>query len=244
MCDNLVITILAAGDGKRMNSDLPKVLHVFNNKPMLVRIIETALSLNPQKIFIITGKHHKLIRDTLHKYIDIEKVWFVNQTEPMGTGHAIKICLPLYDYNSRVLLLNGDMPLINKDILENFIHSSSYANILVAKFDNPTGYGRIMYNEKGELNEIVEEKDCNDEQRKVNIINSGIYLIHSKLLKDFVPLLENNNALAEYYLTDIVKIIRKNTDIPIGTYLIDENENKYISGVNTSIELANLELLS
>jgi UDP-N-acetylglucosamine diphosphorylase/glucosamine-1-phosphate N-acetyltransferase len=243
MCDNLVITILAAGDGKRMNSDLPKVLHLFNDKPMLVRIIETALSLNPEKIFIITGKHHKLIRETLDKYIDINKLWFVNQTEPMGTGHAIKICLPLYDYNSQVLLLNGDMPLINKDILEKFIHSSSYANILVAKFEQATGYGRIIYNEKNELNEIVEEKDCTDEQRKVTIINSGIYLIHSKLLKDFIPLIENNNAQAEYYLTDIVKIIRKNTDIPIGTYLIDEHENKYISGVNTAAELANLELL-
>lgn len=164
--------------------------------------------------------------------------------KPMGTGDAIKICLPLYDYNSQVLLLNGDMPLINKDILENFIHSSSYANILVAKFEQATGYGRIMYNEKGELNEIVEEKDCTDEQRKVNIINSGIYLIHSKLLKDFVPLIENNNSQSEYYLTDIVKIIKKNTDIQIGTYLIHENENKYISGVNTSVELANLELLS
>jgi len=244
MCDNLIITILAAGDGKRMNSVIPKVLHLFNNKPMLVRIIETALSLNPHKIFIITGKHDKLIRDTLIKYIDINKVWFVNQSEPIGTGNAIKICLPLYEYNSQVLILNGDMPLITKTILGKFIDTSSQAKILVAKFEEATGYGRIMYNEKHELDEIVEEKDCTNEQRKVNIINSGIYLINSILLKKFVPLIENNNAQSEYYLTDIVKLIKKNTDIPIDTYLIDENENKYISGINTPTELANLELLA
>jgi UDP-N-acetylglucosamine diphosphorylase/glucosamine-1-phosphate N-acetyltransferase len=244
MSNKLIITILAAGEGKRMNSDIPKVLHMFKDKPMLARIVQSASSLNPQKIIIVTGKHHILIRDTLTRYIDINSVHFVNQQVPNGTGDAIKTCLPLYHGDSLSLILNGDMPLINKTLLEKFIENSYQANILVAKFENPTGYGRIVYDSNREFTEIVEEKDCTEEQRKINVINSGIYLIDSKLLKKYVPMIDNNNAQKEYYLTDIVKLIKQNTDISIDTYLIEKDENKFISGVNTQLELTKLELLS
>jgi UDP-N-acetylglucosamine diphosphorylase/glucosamine-1-phosphate N-acetyltransferase len=243
MLNNLVVTILAAGEGKRMNSDIPKVLHLFKGKPMLVRIIEASFSLHPEKIIIITGKHHVLIRTTLEKYIDIKKVWFVKQENPLGTGDAIKTCLPLYHNEMRVLILNGDMPLINKTILEKFIDNSYQANILVAKFENPTGYGRIIYDNSREFIGIVEEKDCTEEQRKINIVNSGLYLIESRLLRKYVPMIDNNNVQNEYYLTDIVKLIKQHTELSIDTYLIEESENKYISGVNTPQELAKLELL-
>jgi len=240
---NLVVTIMAAGEGKRMNSPLPKVLHMFNGKPMLVRIIETAQKLNPTKVIVVTGQHDLLIRGTLSTYLDTNCLIFVNQVEPKGTGDAIKQCLSHYSPGENVLILNGDMPLITQDILERFVRLGKGAKnirILVARFSNPTGYGRIFSNSSGVV-EIVEEKDCSAEQKLNDIVNTGIYVINSMLLKMYIPLITNNNAQQEYYLTDIVKIIRNSGGIIIDAYLINESENKYVSGVNTQDELAVLE---
>ena len=126
MIENLVITILAAGEGKRMKSDIPKVLHLFNGRPMLVRIIETTLLLNPKKIVIITGKYNALIKNILSTFFDINNsiIEFVIQTTPLGTGDAIRGCLSCYEKDDKVLILNGDMPLINKEVLEKFILNS------------------------------------------------------------------------------------------------------------------------
>jgi len=248
MSKNLVITILAAGEGKRMKSDIPKVLHLFNGKPMLVRIIETTYLLNPTKILIITGKFHELIKTTLSDYFDISNsiIEFVVQKLPQGTGDAINCCLSCYEKDDKVLILNGDMPLINKEVLQKFIQNSNNNNsemsILVARLPNPYGYGRIIYNDDGEFTQIVEEKDCDDEQRKVNIINSGLYFITGEMLKYYIPFIENENAQKEYYLTDIVKIVKNKTKKQINTYLISEKENSIISGVNTPEELFKLEL--
>jgi len=241
MSNNLVITILAAGEGKRMRSDLPKVLHLFNNIPMLVRIVQTSLSLKPKKIIVVTGKNHALIKETLEKYTDINKLCFVNQLTQLGTGDAINYCLPLYASNSTVLILNGDMPLINTTILNKFVENSYKANILIAKLDEPHGYGRIIYDKNGDFLGIVEEKNCTEDQRKINIINSGIYLFNGKLLKDYIPMITNQNVQNEYYLTDIVKIVKENAKINVDTYLIETRENKYIRGVNTPEELNELE---
>jgi len=240
----LVVTIMAAGDGKRMNSPIPKVLHLFNGKPMLVRIIETAKKLNPSKVIIVTGKHDTLIRGTISTYINTDSLIFVNQAVPNGTGGAIKQCLNHYSPGENVLILNGDMPLITQGILERFIKNATNIRILVARFANPTGYGRIIYNEHGierRFMEIVEEKDCDAEQKRISIVNTGIYMINSMLLKMYIPRITNKNAQQEYYLTDIVKIIQTGSDIKIDTYLIDKSENKYVSGVNTQEELDLLE---
>jgi UDP-N-acetylglucosamine diphosphorylase/glucosamine-1-phosphate N-acetyltransferase len=246
MTENLVITILAGGQGKRMKSDLPKVLHLFQNKPMLVRIVETALQLIPKKIIIITGENHQLIVNTLEDYIDIKSsiLEFVIQKTPLGTGDAIRCCLSSYDKNDKVIILNGDMPLINDKVLKKFIYecNNSEINILVAKLSKPFGYGRIIYNSEGELSQIIEEKDCNETQRKISIVNSGIYYITSQLLQLYIPFIENNNGQKEYYLTDIVKIIKNNSDISIKTYLIEESDNNLIRGVNTIEELFKLEM--
>jgi len=242
MSDNLVITILAAGEGKRMNSTIPKVLHMFNNKPMLVRIIETVLLLKPNKIIIVTGKHYELIKSTVLKYLDITLIDFVIQKEPLGTGDAIKSCLSHYKENDRILILNGDMPLINKDVLDKFIKNNNvHINILVAKIENPTGYGRIIYNQYNEFIEIVEEKDCNELQRKINIINSGLYYVTNEILQDYIPLIKNTNKQNEYYLTDIVKLLKNDEKYRIDTFLIDEKDNRTILGVNTQQELFDLE---
>jgi UDP-N-acetylglucosamine diphosphorylase/glucosamine-1-phosphate N-acetyltransferase len=240
---NIVVTILAAGDGKRMKSDIPKVLHLFKGKPMLISILQTALLLNPGTIIIVTGKHDPLIRDTIKKYFDINMFVFQKQQVPMGTGEAIKSCLPLYRDDSRVLILNGDAPLITKDILEKFIINSDRVNILVAKFLNPSGYGRIIHDSLGRFTAIMEERDCSEDDRKINIINSGIYLIEGKLLKKYIPMINNSNSQKEYYLTDVVSLIKQNTYMSINTHLVGEEENKYIAGVNTPDELYKLELI-
>jgi len=253
----LVVTIMAAGEGKRMNSDIPKVLHHFHSVPMLIRIIFESYKLFPDKIIIITGKYHDLIVDTIQKYLVIEyfdifqSIVFVKQEIPNGTGDAIKSTLHMYSDNDNVLILNGDMPLISATLLHKLIdntiksnteslHISPVSKILVAKLENPFGYGRIIYN-NGIFIGIKEEKDCSPIEREIDIVNVGIYYFHSKVLKQYIPLITNNNSQSEYYLTDIITIIREHSDIHITTHLV-ENEHIYqIMGVNTQNELLCLE---
>ena len=256
--NNLTVTIMAAGEGKRMNSQIPKVLHLFKGIPMLIRIILQVIKLEPYKIIIITGKYDLLIKSTLKEYFEnndklnltlieyekIQNLIFVKQDIPNGTGDAIKCTLKNYTDNENILILNGDTPLLSSHLLNNFLedkHSIS-AKILVAKLDNPFGYGRIIYDKNNNFIEIKEEKDCTENQKNINIINAGIYLFSSELLKKYIPLIENNNSQKEYYLTDIIKIIRNNeSNINVKTYLIDEELKYQIHGVNTKQELKDLE---
>lgn len=246
----LVITIMAAGEGKRMNSDIPKVLHNFNNKPILIRIIEESFKLNPYKIVVITGKYNDMIQDTLKKQLDIlilNKIEFIKQEIPSGTGDAIKSTLNNYTEKDNVLILNGDMPLVSYNLLKKFIdynnESDINAQLLVAELDNPFGYGRILYNSNNEFIGIKEQKDCSDEEKNIKIVNVGIYYFSSFILKNYIPLIDNNNSQKEYYLTDIIKIIRNNSDTSINIYLIENNLKYQIMGVNTKKELEDLELL-
>lgn len=240
---------MAAGEGKRMNSNIPKVLHKFCEKPMLIRIIEESYKLNPNKIIIITGKYDELIRNTINECIDksiLNKIIYVNQINPLGTGDAIKSALNLYDNNENILILNGDMPLISFELLNDFSkknieNKNMLANLMVAELENPFGYGRIIYDTNNEFIKINEEKDCSNEEKKIKTVNVGIYLFSSEVLHKFIPLITNDNSQKEYYLTDIIKIIKFNTNISIKTFLI-ENEKKYqIMGINTQEELKNLE---
>ena len=236
--NDLIVTILAGGEGKRMRSDIPKILHIFKEQPMLARIIETVRELNPKKIIIVTGKFHPVIIQTLSKYIDISELVFVKQPEPLGTGHAIRCCLDEYNSCDKVLIINGDMPLITSTILQKFIEGSrGSCNVLTARFENPFGYGRIIYDKDGEFTGIIEEKDCSKIQQAVNIINSGIYYIDGFILKQFIPLISNNNAQKEFYLTDIVKTVKNKSWNVIDTVLLDESDSRCISGVNTPEEL-------
>jgi len=254
--NNLAITIMAAGEGKRMNSSLPKVLHLFKGIPMLIRIILEVIKLNPNKIIIITGKYDLLIKTTINKYFEnnnninitlteytkIQEIIFIKQNIPNGTGDAIKCTLSNYDDNENVLILNGDTPMLSSSLLNNFLKNLHTAKILVSRFDNPYGYGRIVYDDKNNFIEIIEEKDCDEYQKNIKIINAGIYLFNAKLLKKYIPLIDNKNAQKEYYLTDIIKIIRSiDPSINIKTYLIDDNLKYQISGINTQEELKNLE---
>ena len=245
MSKNIVITIMAAGEGKRMNSSLPKVLHKFNDIPMLIRIIKESLVIS-NKIIIITGKYDELIKKTINEYIldmlELQKLQYVQQQNPCGTGDAIKSTLHLYNKNELVVILNGDMPLINSKLLNNFIYDDTNNSIMVCNLENPKGYGRIIYNnDKNKFIKIQEEKDCSEDQKNLTIVNCGLYKFESELLLKYIPEIKNNNNQKEYYLTDILEILINN-NYKIDTYLLDESDNKYIMGVNNQEELKNLEI--
>jgi phosphomannomutase len=257
----LIITIMAAGEGKRMKSDIPKVLHLFDGNPMLVRIIKESIRLNPQKIIVITGKYDLLIKETLSKYLEkiiLDKIIYIQQKNPQGTSDAIKYTLDEYSDEDNVLILNGDMPLITYETLNNFI--SGNGNLLIAEIENPFGYGRIIKentddriikentdgriikeNTKNCINKIIEQKDCTEDEKKINLVNVGIYFFSGKILKNYIPLIQNNNAQNEYYLTDLVSIIKNNSDLDILYEIIDKDKNYQILGVNTKEELMVLE---
>lgn len=241
--ENLLISIMAGGLGKRMESNIPKVLHKLGNYPLIIHIINTCLKLKPKKILIIVGKYKDIIEREILQYIDesnIENyIEYVIQKEALGTGDAIKSCIHIYknNINCTNLILSGDVPLINEGSLKKLIKISKESGILINELENPKGYGRIIMNNKDFI-KIVEEKDCNDEERKINIVNSGIYCISCELLVKYLPLISNNNKQNEYYLTDIFNFIdRKNI-----TLIQTENYHE-VMGINNPEQLKELELI-
>jgi len=246
--NELIITILAAGHGKRMKSDLPKVLHKVNDEPMLVSIIKKSLLCDPLFIIlVVSNDNSKIVSDCVKIYFqDVsiqKKIKYAVQEVPLGTGDAAKSTLPLLknyptSYN---LILNGDSPLISIQTLKSlkehaFINKS---DILITSIDkeDPTGCGRILINKDGKFMKIVEEKDCNDDQRSIKEINCGIYIVKVKTLQKFLPKIDDNNAQKEYYLTDIVKLYRKGGDDNISLFKLGDDKQNEIFNVNTKEEL-------
>jgi bifunctional UDP-N-acetylglucosamine pyrophosphorylase / glucosamine-1-phosphate N-acetyltransferase len=246
---NLVITILAGGEGKRMKSNLPKVLVDFNNKPMLIRILEECLKLNPKKIIIITGQHHdKIVTKVKSNFFDIwEKVSikFIKQEKQLGTGHAVCCCLNLYNDEDNVLILNGDTPNIKYQILEKYIaqlYLKGFTNgLITCEYKDPTGYGRVILDNESFIEKIIEEKDATDEEKKVKLINSGIYYIKGFLLKELIPHINDNNVQKEFYLTDIISLCYSYKSHKLYNMTLNSNHIKYILGVNTKEQLKELE---
>lgn len=243
---DLIITIMAGGLGKRMESNIPKVIHKLNNIPLIIHVINTALQLNPKKILIIVGKYKIEIEEEIKKYINqniIEKnIEYIIQKEPLGTGHAIRCCIDYFknNINSNILILSGDVPLISKSTLLKFINSDKNISLLINEINNPYGYGRIII-KNNNFDKIIEEKDANDKEKLINIVNSGIYYIKSELLVKYLPLINNNNNQNEYYLTDILEIIKNKEKINISLFLLEKNKNYEILGVNTKEQLIFLE---
>ena len=237
------IVIMAGGLGKRMNSTLPKVLHIINNKPMIVNIIETVTMLNLNKIFIIVGIFKDIIQNTIEKYIVNDLIEYVLQEEALGTGHAIQCCYNylLLNHNYKTLILSGDVPLIKKNTLESMLTLESECLLLTAKLENPYGYGRII-RENNKFSKIKEEKDCSENEKKICEINAGIYLIQTGHIISNIINITNNNNQKEYYLTDLFKILKeKNVNIDILN--INREENYQIKGVNTIDQLNELRIL-
>ena len=231
----LRICILAAGKGSRMNSELPKVLHEINNKPLLHFVLETSESLNPEEIILIVG----FKKDMVIKSVNNFNVSFAYQEEQNGTAHAIMQCKEnLINKPGQTLVLSGDVPFISKNTLKNLIEihnkNNSLGSIISANIKDPSGYGRIIRN-NDKFIKIVEHKDANDDELQVNEINSGIYLFDTKTLIDKINLIKDSNKQKEYYLTDIFEFIDKDKISIYNTQQIDE-----INGINTIKQLNEL----
>jgi bifunctional UDP-N-acetylglucosamine pyrophosphorylase/glucosamine-1-phosphate N-acetyltransferase len=233
----LSIVILAAGQGKRMKSQLPKVLHRIAGKTLIEHVIATAAKLNPATTpIIVYGHQGDIIK---HALANVNVSW-IEQPNQLGTGHALQQTLDLIPEQNQVLVLYGDVPLISTDTLKSFITDTptDSIGIITANFPDPTGLGRIIRDTNNQIVRIVEEKDANAAERAIQEINSGIYLVPARYLKKWLPTLKNQNAQQEYYLTDIISIATQEK-FSIHSQTPDHYEE--VLGVNDRAQLARLE---
>jgi bifunctional UDP-N-acetylglucosamine pyrophosphorylase / glucosamine-1-phosphate N-acetyltransferase len=199
----LKIVVLAAGKGTRMFSALPKVMHTIAGVPMLERVVRTAQKLNPDQIFVVhgTGPSTKV-----REFMDYLPVTWVTQDKQLGTGHAVQQVLEHCNKGDRLLVLYGDVPLISEGILTDLLSTTPMQGLglIVTQLKDPSGFGRIVRNELGNILEIVEHRDADSEQLKITEVNTGIMAASIEHLNNWLPKLENNNLQKEYYLTDVV----------------------------------------
>jgi UDP-N-acetylglucosamine diphosphorylase/glucosamine-1-phosphate N-acetyltransferase len=244
-----MIIIMAGGLGKRMQSETPKVLHRIRGLPMIVHLLLTIKQLTRpvSKILIVVGKYRPIIEKTIFKYVDADKIQFVHQQEALGTGHAIQCCrdeLLLYPPNTNVLILSGDVPLLSSATMEKMIDDLKAVRIITTRLDDPKGYGRIITDSTtGAFQRIVEEKDATEAERAVTLVNGGIYAITCGLLCNYLPMIRNHNEQREYYLTDIVEIIKRNEGVAVEKMEIPKANQREIMGVNTLEDLGRLDHL-
>lgn len=205
MSQSIQAIVMAGGEGKRMKSSLPKVLHRVGGDEMIARIVRRVLQAGIMRVCIVCGKFQKDIEKCLLprfiKEFPTAEIILVNQPIPCGTADAVKQCLPYIDANLDVLILNGDAPLID-EVLDIFIMEKAPA-LMITNLENPHGQGRIVTSPTGTFKCIVEEKDASEEEKRIQSVNCGVYLVSAKDLLDTVPRIENNNNQKEYYLTDM-----------------------------------------
>jgi len=205
-----VAVILAAGYGKRLQSDIPKVLNLVQGKPMISMVVNSAIDAGADRIIVVVGYRDEEVIAALKD----RPVEFAFQKYPRGTGDALKnVEAILKNENRPIIVLCGDVPLITpktiRELVEVHIESKAEATILTADIEDPTGYGRIIC-DNNSFNEIIEESDCSLEQKAIKYVNAGTYCFDSKYLWSYLARLNPNNSSNEYYLTDIFKILRLN----------------------------------
>jgi bifunctional UDP-N-acetylglucosamine pyrophosphorylase/glucosamine-1-phosphate N-acetyltransferase len=234
----LNVVILAAGQGKRMKSDLPKVLQPLAGRPLLQHVIDVAQSLNPAEVQVVYGHGGERVRETLKD----QKVSWVLQAEQLGTGHAVLQAVPDIPPERMVLVLYGDVPLIRRSTLENLVNLASpqSMSLLTVELADPTGYGRIVRNANGEVQKIVEHKDATKTELRITEGNTGILAAPAKLLRQWLALLKNDNAQGEYYLTDVIGMaVAENIRV---NPLVVPNPAEAL-GVNDKVQLAQVEAI-
>ncbi len=231
------IVILAAGMGKRMRSQLPKVLQPIAQKPMIDHVLDKALAIEGEhRIIVVVGHAADVVKNHLKDNHDIQ---FALQAEQLGTGHALMQALPLCEPDKPTLVLLGDVPLIETQTLETLIkEAGNELGLLTVKLDNPTGYGRIVRDANGAVCAIVEEKDADAEQRKINEVNTGIMVLPTNRLNEWLSALKNENAQGEYYLTDVIAMAVANQ---VTVHTACASSAVEVEGVNSKIQLAALE---
>ncbi len=242
----LDILVLAAGLGTRMKSELAKVLHKIDGRPLINHVCRTATALAPRKVYVIIGHQGEDVKASVLKELDESQTGFAWQNEQLGTGHAVNSARHLLENeNSTLLVLSGDVPMIRAETLAALVQQhhahrghGAACTILTVKLEDSTGYGRIVRNTEGLFDRIVEQKDATDDERKIKEINSGIYCFDTKKLFEYLAKVKNENAQGEYYLTDVPQLLRQDgEDVAIYQHH-DKNE---IEGINNRVQLADLE---
>ena len=231
----LNVVILAAGQGKRMRSDLPKVLHRLGGRPLLAHVLDTARELGAGRICVVYGHGGEAVREAL----DAADIIWVRQEPQLGTGHAVLQTLTFLDADLPTVVLYGDVPLIGAPTLTRLIEVAGRGlGVLTEDLDDPTGYGRIVRDDDGKILRIVEQRDASDEERAISEINTGFLAAPTAALMRWLPALGNDNAQGEYYLTDIVRLAI-GEGMPVATTQPDEAWE--VLGVNSKVQLAELE---
>ena len=232
---------MAAGKGTRMKSDMVKVLHKVNGRPMVHYVIDLAKETGSDNIILVIG-HQK---EKVIEECNMTGVKFVVQQEQLGTGHAVRITEKIFkDYKGDILILSGDVPLLTiqtiKTLINKHFQSNAIATLLTAEIENPEGYGRIIRNKNGNIMKIVEHKDANAEQQKIKEINAGIYIFKKEELFTTLKLIKNDNAQGEYYLPDVVKIYVERGKKVVAQLTPDFDETR---GINTIEQLKYAETI-
>lgn len=233
----LAVAVLAAGKGTRMKSSLPKVLQPLAGATLLERVIKSTNSLEPNRLLLIVGHQAERVQQQLQAHPG--KPEFVIQQPQNGTGHAIQQLLePLSDFKGDLLVLNGDVPLLRAETLEKLLQlhrdSDSSVSLLAAHLENPRGYGRVFSNENGRVDQIIEDRDCDESQRLNTLINAGIYCFKWTELQKVLPKLKSDNDQGELYLTDTVKLLGNAIHLEV-------NDISEITGINDRCQLAECE---
>jgi bifunctional UDP-N-acetylglucosamine pyrophosphorylase / glucosamine-1-phosphate N-acetyltransferase len=231
----LDVVVLAAGQGKRMRSDLPKVLHPLAGRALLAHVLETARALSPRKTIVVHGHGAERVREA---FPDADLDW-VLQADQLGTGHAVLQAMPRVDLKSNVVILYGDVPLVRAESLKRLLDAAGDGlAVMTTELDDPKGYGRIVRQPSGQLQRIVEDKDASAQERAIREINAGFMALGAARLAGWLKKIGNRNAQGEYYLTDIVTLAVAE-GVPVHAVKIDDPDE--VAGVNSKRELALLE---
>jgi bifunctional UDP-N-acetylglucosamine pyrophosphorylase/glucosamine-1-phosphate N-acetyltransferase len=239
------VLILAAGLGTRMKSNVAKVLHKLDGRPLIGHVVRTASSLQPRKLYVVIGHQAEQVQASVESEIGKDRLEFRTQIEQRGTGDAVLTAKDaLAAAHSTVLLLSGDVPLVRaetlKKLLETHANEKAACTILTVRMENPTGYGRIVRDGDQGFCKIVEQRDATDDERQIREINSGIYCFDSDKLFTALEQVQPTNSQSEYYLTDVPAILKSKNE---RVSLFQHADTREVSGINTRAELAEFENL-
>jgi bifunctional UDP-N-acetylglucosamine pyrophosphorylase/glucosamine-1-phosphate N-acetyltransferase len=232
----ITVIVLAAGQGKRMRSELPKVLHPLAGRPLLRHVLDTARALKPRDIRVVRGHGGERVREVFAG----EELTWVDQSRQLGTGHAVKLALPGVPASDIVLVLYGDVPLVTLATLRKLVAKARAGKLalLTARFADPSGYGRIIRTERGRVSAIVEEQDASGAERAITEVNTGVLACPAGRLRGWVGRLKAKNAQREYYLTDVVALAVKSGHEVAAVAAESAAE---VMGINDKVQLAEAE---